>query len=90
MVVRVMVGGHQDPTGMLQVDLVEQHLGKWLMGGEERECGWRKLLANFFRRDHVQKGRHKICCTGERSYNEKMFEKLNKVCWSEQIWDIVS
>ena len=42
MVVRVMVGGHQDPTGVLQVDLVEQHLGKWLMGGEEGECGWRK------------------------------------------------
>ena len=36
MVVRVVVGSHQDPTGVLQIDLVEQHLGKWLMGGEER------------------------------------------------------
>lgn len=38
MVVRVVVGSHQDPTGVLQIDLVEQHLGKWLMGGEEGEC----------------------------------------------------
>lgn len=38
MVVRVVVGSHQDPTGVLQKDLIENHLGKWLMGGEEEEC----------------------------------------------------
>lgn len=40
MVVRVVVGSHQDPTGVLQKDLIENHLGKWLMGGRRKSVLW--------------------------------------------------
>lgn len=42
MVVRIAIGSHQDATGVLQVDLIEQHLGEWLcvhmVGGKKEEC----------------------------------------------------
>lgn len=42
MVVRIAIGSHQDATGVLQVDLIEQHLGEGLcvhmVGGKKEEC----------------------------------------------------
>ena len=51
-----MVGGHQDPTGVLQVNLVEQHLGKWLMGEEERSVGGGRGKERWKCNEHRFKG----------------------------------
>lgn len=56
MVVRIAIGSHQDATGVLQVDLIEQHLGEWLC-----VCTWwegrRKSVMEEGKDDAMERGR---------------------------------
>ena len=66
----------------------------WAHSVDKQTCSrgrlWGKLLANLFWRDHPRKGRHEALCAGEPSYYEKMLKELDKVCWSEYVWNIMS